>query len=305
MIKLKGKIQLDRKIVLVALILLMILLYQITWSFHQKCQNPEPFFKLQHMNLNKFHVQPHPHYRVLVHAAEVTVELLKAEAKMWEQNTQKLMIDLETLQKKLFDQSNHQENFAVQLSALHTEREGMKQEIVQLKIFLDKERANQLASEDLVAKTMDKTRRELEHEIKFQEQSNANLSAQLTKSLEANIELVSVLQELEGTVEKQNNEIAKLSLAKSRFEEFKLQQWQESQKILESIIQSLQRPIDEKNHEIEKEKGFKIQILMESEAEWRGKLEKKEEEVINLKAKLFEALASNDSKAIERDNGDH
>lgn len=224
---------------------------------------------------------------------------------MWEQNTQKLMIDLETLQKKLFDQSNHQENLAVQLSALHTEREGMKQEIAQLKIFLDKERANQLASEDLVAKTMDKTRRELEHEIKFQEQSNANLSEQLTKSLEANIELVSVLQELKGTVEMQNNEIAKLSLAKSQFEEFKLQQWQESQKILESIIQSLQRAVDEKNHEIEKEKGFKIQILMESEAEWRGKLEKKEEEIINLKAKLFEALASNDSKAIERDNGDH
>lgn len=44
---------------------------------------------------------------------------------------------------------------------------------------------------------------------------------------------------------------------------------------------------------------------MESEAEWKGKLEKKEEEVINLKAKLFEALASNDSKATERDNGDH
>lgn len=93
----------------------------------------------------------------------------------------------------------------MQLSALHTEREGMKQEIAQLKIFLDKERANQLASEDLVAKTMDKTRRELEHEIKFQEQSNANLSTQLTKSLEANIELVSVLQELEGTLEKQKN----------------------------------------------------------------------------------------------------
>lgn len=103
-----------------------------------------------------------------------------------------------------------------------------------------------MASEDLVAKTMDKTRRELEHEIKFQEQSNANLSEQLTKSLEANIELVSVLQELEGTLEKQNNEIAKLSPAKSLFEEFKLQQWQESQKILESIIQSLQRAINEK-----------------------------------------------------------
>lgn len=60
---------------------------------------------------------------------------------MWEQNTQKLMIDLETLQKKLFDQSNHQENFAVQLSALHTERGGMKQEIAQPKFFLEKERA--------------------------------------------------------------------------------------------------------------------------------------------------------------------
>jgi hypothetical protein len=48
------------------------------------------------------------------------------------------------------------------------------------------------------------------------------LFAQLIKNLEAIIEFVSVLQELEGAVEKQNNEIAKLSLAKSQFEEFKL-----------------------------------------------------------------------------------
>lgn len=57
--------------------------------------------------------------------------------------------------------------------------------------------------------------------------------------------------------------------------------------------------MEEKDHEIETERGFKTQILMECEAEWRGRLTEKEEEIINLKAKLSEALDSQCSREME------
>lgn len=60
--------------------------------------------------------------------------------------------------------------------------------------------------------------------------------------------------------------------------------------------------MEEKDHEIDTEQGLKTQILMECEAEWRGRLAGKEEEIINLKAKLSEkedlqtfAVSSNSS----------
>lgn len=46
-------------------------------------------------------------------AAEVTIDLLQAEAWMWEQNSQKLMINLEILQKELSNRSNHQASLEV------------------------------------------------------------------------------------------------------------------------------------------------------------------------------------------------
>ena len=39
----------------------------------------------------------------LLDAAEVTIDLLRAEARMWKQNARKLMIDLERLQKEFSD----------------------------------------------------------------------------------------------------------------------------------------------------------------------------------------------------------
>jgi hypothetical protein len=80
--------------------------------------------------------------------------------------------------------------------------------------------------------------------------------------------------------------------------ELQLQQLQESQKNLESTILILEK-CEEKDHEIETERGFKTQIIMECEAEWRGRLTEKEEEIINLKAKLSEAVDSQRSREME------
>jgi hypothetical protein len=176
---------------------------------------------------------------------------------------------------------------------------------------------------------------------------------QLRRTQESNVELVSVLHELEDTLEQQKKVIDNFSMAKSGYEdiekhshehqgksnkhvlaneirkasyesnleggaveyivhdlqkgivddngisELQLQHLQESQKNLESTIQILEKCVEEKDHEIETERGFKTQILMECEAEWRGRLTEKEEEIINLKAKLSEALDSQRSREME------
>lgn len=85
----------------------------------------------------------------LLDAAEVTIELLRAEAQMWKQNARKLMVDLERLQKEFSDQSNHREGLEVELAASHTKCDTMKQEIEQLKVLLEDSMVKQNSSENL------------------------------------------------------------------------------------------------------------------------------------------------------------
>ncbi|XP_062157306.1 uncharacterized protein LOC133864890 isoform X4 [Alnus glutinosa] len=295
----------------------------------------------------------------LLDAAEVTIELLRAEARMWKKNARKLMTDLERLQKEFADQSNHQASLEVELAASHTKCDTLKQEIEQLKVLLEDSMVKQNSSENLrfQVENVDHIQKELKDELKYQKDLNATLSLHLRKTQESNIELVSVLRELEDTLEKQKEEINNLSMAKSGYEdvekhshehqgnsnkhvlaneirkascessleggaveylahalqkgigedngisELQLQQLQESQKNLESTIQILEKCMEEKDHEIETERGFKTQILMECEAEWRGRLVEKEEEIIHLKAKLSEALDSQGSREMEFSGG--
>lgn len=155
----------------------------------------------------------------LLAAAEDTIEELRGEAKMWERNAKKLKIDLEILRKEFSDQSRRQADLDMELSAARTERDSFKVEIEQLKSFLDVSMLKQKDNDTLKARAddIDQMRKELEDEIKFQKESNANLTLQLSKTQESNIELVSVLQELEETIEKQKLEIEKLSAKKAEF----------------------------------------------------------------------------------------
>ncbi|GAV86686.1 NT-C2 domain-containing protein, partial [Cephalotus follicularis] len=296
--------------------------------------------------------------------ANVTTKELRVEASMWEQNARKLVIDLEKLQKELFDQSKCRESLEMELSGSHTECGVLRQEIEQLKILLEKSMAKQAATENMMfqAKDMDNNQKELEEEIQLQKESNANLTLQLKKTQESNIELVSVLQELEDTIEKQKIEIDHLKmrteseevgvcynsckdskqinppkqvlakkmikasfnsdaediLAENRvrqlrteFEpedngnlEIQLQRLQELHKTLESTIQFLENSLEEKNHEIEMERDFKAQSLVDCEAQWRGKLTEKEEQIINLEAELSEALNTRDLKEKRYENNE-
>ena len=133
---------------------------------------------------------------------------------MWEQNAQKQMIDLERLQMELSEQSKHQESLEVQLAVSHTECDTLKQEIEELKILLEVSMVKQTATENLKFQAED-LEKELKDELKYQKESNAIRALQLRKTQESNIELVSVLQELEDPIEKQKMEIDDLLKAKS------------------------------------------------------------------------------------------
>lgn len=154
----------------------------------------------------------------LLEAAEATIEELRAEARMWEQNARRLMFDLEKMRKDLSDQSMHCASLEMQLSESHRECDGSKQKIEQLKILLEESVAKQTTTEKLKfqAKEMDNFQKEIEDELKFQKETNADLALQLKKTQESNIELVTILQELEDTIEIQKIEISDLSKIQSK-----------------------------------------------------------------------------------------
>ncbi|PON98589.1 Rhizobium-directed Polar Growth-like protein [Trema orientale] len=235
----------------------------------------------------------------ILDAAEAAIELLKAEARMWEQNARKLLIDVAKLQKEFSDQEKHKAGLEEELSVVQTECDEMRQKVEELKMLLKETREKHTAYEELVSESRDRVQKEFEEEIKIQKESNANLSLQLKKSLEANAELVSVLRELESTVEKQMIEMNKLSIAKSEFKELQRNRFQESEKNFERTICVLEKSLAEKNNELEIEQGLRIQSLTKLEEEWRAKLEEKEEIIINLEAKLSESLEANHLKEME------
>ncbi|KAL4388507.1 hypothetical protein GQ457_09G028300 [Hibiscus cannabinus] len=255
----------------------------------------------------------------LLEAAEITIGELRAEARMWEQNARKLMIDLENSLKEVFDLSKLQKSLEAALSTSRAECDCLKLEIKQVKILLEESQMKQAAANNLKFQTKNtgSIQKELEDELRFQRDENAELASQLKKTQESNIELVSILQELEETIEKQKVEIDSLSAAKSECEELRkhdfgerdiveqqrqdlhvenrnlevqFQQLQESHRKLENTIQVMEETLEEKNHEMEIEQASRSRSLMDCEAEWKGKLAEKEQKIINLEMKSSEAL---------------
>lgn len=128
--------------------------------------------------------------------------------------------------------------------------------------------------------------------LRFQRESNSNLSLQLRKSQESNVELVSVLQEMEETVQKQKIEIEDLLALNSRSDvmgvingcgdkdnvqpkstekvsvekqcqDFMLQHLQESHLSLENSIICQEKAQEEKIQEIELEQDLRAQDLLQ------------------------------------------
>lgn len=189
----------------------------------------------------------------LLEAAEETIEELQDEAKMWERHSQKLKQDIEKLKKECADRSKRQTELDVELSSACSERDSLKKEVEKLKSSLEEVIAKQTATTAFKNEVVSSAHKELEDEVKFLKESNANLNLQLQKIQEANLELVSILEELEETVEKQKFEMANLPL---------------------------QTPKSEYEGDILSQK------LLDVEAEWEAKLSAKEEEIRKLERRL-------------------
>ncbi|GFS45827.1 hypothetical protein Acr_00g0098430 [Actinidia rufa] len=210
-----------------------------------------------------------------------TIEELRAEAKMWERNARKLMLDLEILRNESSDRSKKQADLDMELSAACTERDSLKKEVEQLKLMFEELMLKQTAREDSTFQSEGAIhiRKELESEIKFQQESNASLALQLKRSQESNIELVTVLQELEETIEKQKG-VYYSSCNSCKNSEKK---WQVD-------LQLLEQALEDKRNDTEKDCSHNDQTLMEIETEYKCKLSSKEKEIASLEVKLSEAL---------------
>ncbi|KAJ6331306.1 hypothetical protein OIU76_009813 [Salix suchowensis] len=243
----------------------------------------------------------------ILETAEDTIEDLRNEAKMWERNARKLMLDMEVLRKEYSEQSKKQEDLYMEMSAASAERDGLQKEVEHLKLLLEKSTAKPAALKDYTSHDEGAAQflKELENDLMFQKESNANLSLQLTRSQESNAELVSVRQELEETIEKQKDEINNLSALQSKFRDMEnsiemnleknrnlilhTQQLQESEKKLQAKVQALEQALEDKNLSIENE-SMNNRNFLDMETEYKCKLTAKEKEMASLKAKLSESL---------------
>ncbi|GFP85541.1 hypothetical protein PHJA_000697800 [Phtheirospermum japonicum] len=138
----------------------------------------------------------------LLEASKDSIDELRAEAKMWERNARKLMGDLDLSRDEFSDLSNKQLELNIELSSAHAENE-------KLKLELENSTKSQ-CTQDFVAQSenLNQIQKVLENEMKYQQELNDNLGQQLKRSQESNIELVSVLQDLEQTIEQQRAEIS-------------------------------------------------------------------------------------------------
>ncbi|WCJ36172.1 hypothetical protein M5689_017386 [Euphorbia peplus] len=185
----------------------------------------------------------------LLEAAEVTIEDLRSEAKHWERNAMKLMLDSEILSRQRSQQSKNQVNLDMELSVADAECNCLKKEVEHLKQLLEK--ASESENRVVLGNGLANIVNEMEKEIRFLKESNDNLTMQLHKSQESNAKLVSVLQDLEETAEKQK---AKIGNVQGNVDKIKnqdlilqVQQLRESEKNLGTKVQELENELQNRN----------------------------------------------------------
>ncbi|PHU06312.1 Purine-uracil permease NCS1 [Capsicum chinense] len=198
--------------------------------------------------------------RNLLEAAEDTIEELRIEAKMWERNARKLMLDLDILREEFTSQSKKQADLVMDLSAAYSEQGTLKREIENLKLMLEKSTEKRDMGEDSIFQPRGQ-KEELENEIRHQQELNASLALQLKGSQESNIELLSLLQELEETIEQQKVEIEKFSSLHLRLADMAedSREQDESEESVQRSVQSLKKSLQDKNHELESERRMNRQ----------------------------------------------
>ncbi|XP_041998262.1 putative uncharacterized protein MYH16 [Salvia splendens] len=252
--------------------------------------------------------------RNLLEAAEDTIEELRAEAKMWERNARKLMVDLDISRKEFSNLSKNQVESGVELSAAYAEQDSLRRQLKKAMEDLQQLAKNEAVNREAPIIQSRSFQKELESEIKYQQDLNDDLCRQLKQSQESNIELVSVLQELEEMIEQQRIEIENLSSLKSNFVDIQnsldksseekrtlslqLELLWESERNLKSEILLLDEALRDKNDELEKERESHREVLSQVEAEYNCKMLAKEEENASLEDKELKGNAEHDLDLI-------
>ncbi|XP_024317725.1 myosin-11 isoform X2 [Brachypodium distachyon] len=145
--------------------------------------------------------------RSILDTAEETTEDGK---KMLERHSGNFKIETETVKNECADKPKQQAEIALELSASYSEQDSLRQEMEELKSSLGEVTAHQTIAGTPKSGGAIVLQNEVIDEVQFLKLSNANLTAQLSKTQEANIELVSILQELEETIEIQRVEMSKV-----------------------------------------------------------------------------------------------
>lgn len=254
----------------------------------------------------------------LSETTEDKIEELLAESKVWEGNAHKTTVEVDISKKEFSDHSQTLLNMKKELLAACAERDESKKEVEQLKLLLRESKVKQTMTDNfkIQGSGVAFIQEELEKEIKYQQESSANLAQQLEKSQESNIELVSVLQELEETIQKQKIEIENTSalqlkihnmefsmqekLEENRELVLEVQHSQELEKNLRVKLQSLEQALEDKIHEIENGQHLNKQCVLDVEEEYNHKLSAAEEQISILRAQLsdFFKKQSLDEKTV-------
>lgn len=239
---------------------------------------------------------------------------------MWEMNARKLLGDLEMLKTEFSYQSKKMTGLETDLSTAYVERDSLKKEVEQLTLSSGDPTVRQQTLEDSISQIecIPEIENSLKDELKFQKESNANLSLQLKKSQDANVELVSVLQELEETIEQQKHDIENLSSLPSKLSTLEkslqlseegnrifmqqIEQLEESKKNLMAEVQEMEEALEDKIQDIEQIKIQNSKALSDIEMEYESKLSAKEEEISCLKARLLESVPETcNAETVSRD----
>ncbi|KAL0452047.1 UNVERIFIED_CONTAM: hypothetical protein Slati_1182800 [Sesamum latifolium] len=239
---------------------------------------------------------------------DAIVQELEAEARMSEQNARKTAVDMESLRKELSDQKLSTMNLNTELANSQSECRKLSEEIKHLKSLLEESAEKQKVDQETETSSMQK---ELEDEMRLLKEENENLSLQLKKTQESNIELITILQEMEETIEKQKLEIkslSEMSKADSHEEipqenssslEIELVNSQELKRALQSEILVLESKLEDKVIETEIEQDLKNQILKGCIADSHRRLAAKEQEIMILESALSRALSDEQRKVYE------
>ncbi|KAL1542352.1 myosin-2 heavy chain-like [Salvia divinorum] len=213
---------------------------------------------------------------------DANVQELEAEARMWEQNARKLSVDLERLRDELSDQSVCVTRLNMELASSRLECQELTQEIENTKALFEEERRGL-------------GQKELEEEIRFQREESENLFSQLNKTRESNIELISILQEMEETVEKQKLEIESLSASLHESKNangFDLEEENscvsEMQGALQYEVLILENALQERSIEVEIEEGVWRRVVKEFVVDCRRVLAQKEDKIMSLEYRMNE-----------------